>query len=571
MKKHLIFSVMLVTVCFFLSCNKKQKEPYQFSMQNFIKEFCVSPKSDAIKEKFSSLLCVCDFYKKNDFKPFWIDADTLNKNGLFVINQLSKAYEFGLDPQFYNVSVIKFYKNKCKSAPNYKRQMANVMVELLLTDSYLLFCNHLSIGWSKLNGLPENQDVCLLNETISSFIKSNKINEIADTIECKQIHYKNYRKAWGKFYNSTTYDKILIPFVAQDSTKAYQYTAKRLIALNLLNEKDVGNFSKIKQAIIKYKYLFGIEGSFALDSNTIKSLNRSFNDYCNQSVMVAEKIKLLDEQHDNFVLINIPTFTLFWVELGELAATHKIVVGTAKNQTPELVSTISKFTLFPEWNVPYKIATKEILPSVKNNANYLDKHKYVISLGSGNDIDPSTVNWKKLSSSNFPYRVRQTSGEHNSLGILKFFFSNSSDVYLHDTPQKNYFNRTIRSFSHGCMRLQRPFDFLKFILEYQQGLYHLSEEKLKEKNLFETQKRKFKEVLEEKKNIPMMDTVNAHLAIRVKKDFFLKRAIPIHVCYFSSFYDMDGNVLFYSDIYKRDSLFYQELNTYRNKQAKKWN
>lgn len=571
MKSIFLMCLFFVSFVFMISCSHKKEENYQFNFENFIKEFCDATKSSEINNKFSNVQCLCDLYKKNNYKPIWLTADTLNENGCFAINQLTNAYQYGLDPQFYHVKTIRFYLKKLENAINNKKEMAKVMVELVLTDSYLLFCNHLSSGWSKPDGVTLNSNNCQFNQEILMKLKSHKMDEIAQVIECKQVHYINYRKAISKFFNSITYNNFVIPFVAQDSARAYQLVAKRLEGLNILNKNDVNNYSKIRLAIKKYKYLFGLEENFVLDSNTIKSLNRNFDDYRNQSIMVTEKLKHFDEKHDNFVLINIPTYTLFWVELGELAATHKVVVGTVKNQTPELVSTISKFTLFPEWNVPYKIATKEILPCVKNNVKYLDKHKYVISTGKGKDIDPSTVNWKKLGNSNFPYRVRQTSGEHNSLGILKFFFSNSNDVYLHDTPQKNYFNRTIRSFSHGCMRLHRPFEFLKLVLEYQQGLYHLSDEKLKEKNLFETQKRKFKKVLEEKENIPMVDTINVHLAKRTKKDFFLKRAIPIHVCYFSSFYDMEGNVLFYSDIYKRDSLVNQELNNFRNKQIKIWN
>lgn len=571
MKQIILIFFLSISLSLFYSCNKKVNTDYKFSLDSFINEFCNSTKSKEVNDKFSNVFCLCDLYQKNSYKPFWFSADTLNSNGIFVINHLSNAYQYGLDPKFYHVNAIKFYLEKFNKSKMFNKEIAQVMVELVLTDSYLLFCQHLSFGFTKSIELNRSQNSCLFNQIIISKIQLNKMDEIAKEIECKQIHYLNYRNALTNFFNSISYDNLSIPYVSTDSIKAYQLTAKRLVGLNILNKKEVDNYSKIKQAIKKYKYLFGIEENNVLDSITINSMNQNIDNYRNQSIMVTEKLKQIDEQNDNFVLINIPTYTLFWFELGELATTHKVVVGTVKNQTPELSSTISKFTLFPEWNVPYKIATKEILPCVKNNVKYLDKHKYVISLGSGKDIDPSTVNWKKLNNSNFPYRVKQTSGEHNSLGILKFFFSNSNDVYLHDTPQKNFFNRTIRSFSHGCMRLHRPFDFLKFVLEYQQGLYHLSDEKLKEKGLYEKQKLKFKKVLDEKENIPLIDTVNVHLAQKVKKDFFLKRAIPIHVCYFSSFYDIDGNVLFYKDIYKRDSSFYNNLNAYRNKQIKVWN
>lgn len=572
---YFLFIGALVIFLLFNSCgnNKRNNDSnYEFNLENFIKEFCNSTKSQIIYEKFSSIICLQDLYKKNNFKPIWFSEDTLNSKGKKALNQLTNSIAYGLDPDFYQVSAINFYIYKYTKGLSYYKEWAKVMTELLLTDSYLLFCHHLMMGWSNQSVLANDIAACSLNSEILPLINSEKFDEIIENIEFKLVHYKNYRKAWTKFYTSLqSFNNDSIPFVAQDSILAYEKATNKFVSLNLLSKSDEANILKIRNAIRRYQYLFGIQENGVLDSNTIKSLNTNFEDYCNRSVAVIEKLKHLDAQKDNFVLINIPTYTLFWVELGELAATHKVVVGTFKNQTPELESTISKFTLFPEWNVPYKIATKEILPCVKNNVKYLTKHKYVISSGTGTEVDPSTVNWKKLNNSNFPYRVKQTSGEHNSLGILKFYFSNSNDVYLHDTPQKNFFNRTIRSFSHGCMRLHNPFDFLKLVLEYQAGISHLSEERQKELNIYERQKIKFKKILEGKENVPMIDTVDVHLKNRVKKDFFLKKSIPIYVTYFSSFYDFEGNVLFYPDVYKRDTVYSKALIEYRLKQNSKWN
>lgn len=295
----------------------------------------------------------------------------------------------------------------------------------------------------------------------------------------------------------------------------------------------------------------------------VVQLNKSFEFYHEQAMLTVEKLKSPDfDSISSFILINIPSFTLFWTEQNELVSTYRVVTGTRRNQTPELISSITKYTLLPDWNLPYSIATQETLPLIKRNINYLAKNRYIITNHQREMIDPVTVNWSKLNRSNFPYRIVQTPGSHNALGLVKFYFNNSHDVYLHDTPQKRFFKRNIRAFSHGCMRLENPFEFLKKLLEFEQGMLHYNENLLKEKNLVLAQK-KFEKIRKGEENIAAVDTVNAHLERKQQTDFRFKNRIPLFVCYYSSFYDMNGNVLFYSDIYSKDEVMLSELRALR--------
>ncbi len=82
-------------------------------------------------------------------------------------------------------------------------------------------------------------------------------------------------------------------------------------------------------------------------------------------------------------------------------------------------------------------------------------------------MDPGSVDW---SPSRFPYRIVQAPGPTNALGEIKFMFPNEHFVYLHDTPSKELFDRTERTFSSGCIRVEKPFEFAEVLLGAAQGM-----------------------------------------------------------------------------------------------------
>jgi murein L,D-transpeptidase YcbB/YkuD len=158
------------------------------------------------------------------------------------------------------------------------------------------------------------------------------------------------------------------------------------------------------------------------------------------------------------VFVNIPEFRLNINRDGESEYTTRVVVGTTKNQTPIFSDNIRHVVVNPYWNVPSSIIKGEIAPAVMRNPGYIDSHNYDL-LYNGSPVSPWQVNWSAVSSTNFPFRVRQRPGAGNALGQIKFLFPNKHDVYLHDTPSKSLFARDTRAFSHGCVRVQNPMEF----------------------------------------------------------------------------------------------------------------
>jgi murein L,D-transpeptidase YcbB/YkuD len=203
---------------------------------------------------------------------------------------------------------------------------------------------------------------------------------------------------------------------------------------------------------------------------------------------------------------------------------HHIVIGKTTNQTPQLESKIRSIVVFPFWKVPYSIASKEILPAVKRNAGYMAKNNYKI-YRNDHEVNPYGVNWKAIKENSFPYQVIQQPGPGNSLGIIKFEFHNSYSVYVHDTPSKSLFKTDVRSYSHGCMRCEKPVDLAKTILDY--------------------------DSVRRKRNDITADSLDSLLIDAKNYTIKLKNTIPIYVEYNTVVADRK-QLIFHIDIYKRE-------------------
>jgi len=200
---------------------------------------------------------------------------------------------------------------------------------------------------------------------------------------------------------------------------------------------------------------------------------------------------------------------------GREEYTTRVVVGTTKNQTPIFSDNIRHVVVNPYWNVPSSIIKGEIAPAVMRNPAYTDNQNMDL-LYNGTPVSPWQVDWSQVSTTNFPFRVRQRPGPGNALGQIKFLFPNKHDVYLHDTPSKGLFSRSFRAFSHGCVRVQDPLAFADALMANEPNISRTSLE-----GMFGPSER----------------WVNP------------QTQIPVHLAYFTLRVDADGTIKSYGDVY----------------------
>lgn len=172
---------------------------------------------------------------------------------------------------------------------------------------------------------------------------------------------------------------------------------------------------------------------------------------------------------DKFVVVNIPAGELnVFDRTGKRLLPMQVIAGKPDKQTPCMTTYIQDIVAYPYWNVPRNIALDEMLPRMKRNIAFIYNQNLQILDEKDQEVDPEEIDWDGLSTTNFPYRVRQASGCDNSLGLLKFNLANPLAIYLHDTNSRDLFKLTSdRWRSHGCVRVQKPVELANLVLDAQ--------------------------------------------------------------------------------------------------------
>lgn len=198
---------------------------------------------------------------------------------------------------------------------------------------------------------------------------------------------------------------------------------------------------------------------YIADSLTIEQIQETLNSYRWLNRFAADKR----------VIVNIPSATLQVIDReGNTLLSSRVIVGKPATPTPIFTAGITNLVLYPYWNIPRSILIKEILPAVrKSPATTLEAMKLQVIDTNGKVVDPSKVNWS-VAGSAFPYRLRQSTGCDNALGLLKFNVNDPYDVYLHDTNARSLFKKDNRQLSHGCIRVEKPVELANLLLGYTQ-------------------------------------------------------------------------------------------------------
>jgi len=204
---------------------------------------------------------------------------------------------------------------------------------------------------------------------------------------------------------------------------------------------------------------------------TQKTLNISVDEKIRTIRLNIDRIKQLPrEEQERYLVVNIPEFMLHYIEEGTTKQKLRVIVGQRGHPTPIFSEKISFIVLNPYWKIPEGILNREIIPAMIKDPNYLRKQgieAHRTWYENSRIMDTSSLYWEDyLYGVKFPYRLMQPPGPRNALGKIKFKFPNRFSVYLHDTPTRHLFKKTVRAFSHGCVRLSQPKKLLETIATF---------------------------------------------------------------------------------------------------------
>jgi L,D-transpeptidase YcbB len=223
------------------------------------------------------------------------------------------------------------------------------------------------------------------------------------------------------------------------------------------------------------------------------------------------------------VWVNLPDFRAKINEGGKTIFETRVVIGknVPDQRSPEFSDEMEHMVINPSWGVPRSIIVKEYLPLLRQNPNAVG-HLQVID-GRGRVVPRGAVDF----SGSFPYGLRQPPSDGNALGKVKFMFPNPHNIYLHDTPSKSLFDKEVRAYSHGCIRVADPFDLAHELLSWQT----------------DNAEAEFEAALDTGRETTVK----------------LKQHLPVHLVYFTAYPDAKGRMTYRRDVYGRDAALYDAL------------
>lgn len=260
----------------------------------------------------------------------------------------------------------------------------------------------------------------------------------------------------------------------------------------------------LESAMKQFQSRHGLSADGTIGKGTLSEMNVPPTKRIRQILVNMERSRWLPVHMDSVYLgVNIPEFKLHAYHADSLLWSSNVVVGQSVHRTVIFSGAIKYLVFNPYWNVPESIVRNEIMPAMKQNPDYINNHNMEIT-GYKNKIPV----------------IRQKPGPQNSLGLVKFLFPNSYNIYLHDSPSKSLFNESSRAFSHGCIRVADPFKLARFLL----------------------------------KNYDTWDEQKITAVLRTGKEQYvtLKYKVPVFIAYFTTFIDRNNLLNFRKDIYDRD-------------------
>ena len=473
---------------------------------------------------------VTKLYESREYSLIWSDGAQYNHKALDLYKAILNARNIGLDPADYDLEIIKYFLE----TTIYDATILNKS-DIAFTHAYVKLANHIGNKTSSYN-LSNEYDLFENNSFLAVIqnkeIDANASKNIAESPLLKQDHYSRLLNALEKYRGlSDEFEPIILQknsLIIGDSSSEIIKARNRLFEFGDYKNTDLSSEifdEKLALAISDFQHRHGLEADGILGKRTVREINKSAKFRSTQLEVNLERAKQISELGDSrFILVNIPEYKLYVIENGKAIYQTRVVVGKKIHKTPVLTSEISEFVVNPYWNVPASITKNEIIPKFQKDPEYLSKNnmKIISSLNKKNIfIDPEIVDWTTIDPESAALRIRQDPGKNNSLGRVKFIFPNNHRVYLHDTPSRSLFAHNSRAFSHGCVRVENPFELAEVLISNSESW---TSEKL---NYFTNRKK--------------------------TKIIKLDKPIPIHITYMTAWADEQGIINFRPDIYKRDS------------------
>jgi murein L,D-transpeptidase YcbB/YkuD len=465
----------------------------------------------------ASTVVLPSFYERRGFEPAWTDPGDVD--ALFAAIHDSAAD--GLRPEDYHLAALE----ALYAVPRSPARDADF--DLLATDALVRLGYHLRFGKVDVTRIDPHwnfrrdyEAVLLLAPTVAiqEALDQHRVRESLDVLRPGHPLYAALRGAlqryreieaaggWGPVPAGAT----LAPGMSDPRVPALR---ARLEAEGDLIEPDDASRDlydgALESAVKHFQERHGLAPDGLVGGRTLRALNVPVTTRIGQLRLSLERSRLI--MHDlpeRFVVVNVPGYRVYYVEGGAARFASNVVVGKVIARTPIFRAEMTHVVLNPSWTVPPIVMKTDIIPGLKKDPGYLER-KGLQRIGG---------------------QVVQPPGANNALGRLKLMFPNPHYVFLHDTPQRDLFERENRTFSSGCVRVEDVFGLAEAVIDDPQ---RWSKAKL-------------------------LEAADTGATQTIK----LERRVPVLLAYWTAGVASDGRVLFYEDIYARDAAELQALDAH---------
>lgn len=487
------------------------------------------------------------FYQQRDYKPGWVthrQADILVSQ---LLQAIDKAQADGLDPSYPG-----YHKLLIERSFEPTTLEKQVLLDLILSDAFMTLAFHLHHGVAfktEVDTLHRAIKPAYLNlpKKLAKALQNTEITETLVKLSPQHQHYLNLKKAlhhYQKIAEQGGWDEDPEVYLDPEKVKARlsitgefhdtappsaNTLAEDTIAWNWKEAmpSDPTEKDPFTEAVKEFQRRQHIMIDGIVGPQTRMKLAQSVQ-------QIIERIRLNLERwrwfnplvDDNYIIVNIPDFSMQYVHNGQSLIMHA-VVGHKDRQTPMMQANMSYLVFNPYWRIPKTILTEDILPKLRANKEYLKSNQ--ISLFSSADqaenrpLDATIIDWNDVTKRGMlRYTFRQEAGGKNPLGVIKFMFPNSEDIYIHDTSARYLFKNKTFLVSSGCIRAEKPMQLAYEIL------------------------------LREQPDITY-ESIYQQIQAGKQKVVWLKEKIPVYLTYQTAWADENGRLYLRQDAYDLDA------------------
>jgi murein L,D-transpeptidase YcbB/YkuD len=513
------FSELLIVLFVILafSCNKEKKDTIVLKkpVKVEVSELKIAIDSNTVSNFYLTYPKLASYqtevfklYKKQGSKQLWLDNKGVVEFGNTLFNKYKGLFDEGLNANFpYNEQINLIFE---RASDN---KLSKVDTDLMITNLYFYYSEKVYHGFDEKTTtslewlLPRKKlNYQVFSDSIfeNSAINDSKKNKMFSQYYKLRDVLKRYRAIEKKGgWKNIEVTEGFKSFKIGDSANAISQIRDRLFITGELKENT-------KSAVCDSVLMFAVKDYQIHHANTLKNailpeviaeMNVPVSDRIKTIIVNMERCRWIDpklEKDKEYIEVNIPEYRLYLIRDGEISFISPVVVGKAMTKTVIFSGMMQYIVFSPYWVIPQSIINKEIKPGMAKDKNYLAKKQ---------------LEWNNG-------LVRQLPGKNNSLGLVKFLFPNSNNIYLHDTPAKSLFERENRAFSHGCVRVAKPRELAIELL----------------------------------KGDPSWTPERIDTAMHAGKEkwYTLKKKVPVYIGYFTAWVDRNGQLNFYKDVYQRD-------------------